>query len=69
MAKRGRPRKVGDLVHKQRRHAAVMPGTLDRLNRFKVRLAEQVEKPLSQDDALNVLLDLADAVDTQAVTE
>jgi hypothetical protein len=61
MATRGRPRKGGELVRKQRRGVALMPQTLDRLNRFKVRLAAETRRPVSQDDAIAELLDRIEA--------
>jgi hypothetical protein len=63
MATRGRPRKTGSLVKDLRRQMSVMPVTMERLNRFKVRLSERMNRPVSQDDAVATLLDLAEAVD------
>ena len=62
MASRGRPRKNGELVRDTRRGVALMPDTLERLNRFKVRLAAELDKQVSQDDAVATLLDLAETV-------
>jgi hypothetical protein len=63
-----RPQKsAGRYVRQDRRGLYLLGTTRDRLNRFKLRLANEVQRPVSQDDAVNTLLDLVEANDEPAV--
>ena len=62
-----RPRKYTQAAAERRRGLYIMAPTRERLNKYKERLSLRLDKPLSQDDAINHLLDSADTEPAPAV--
>ena len=62
-----RPRKYTEAATERRKGLYIMAPTRERLNAYKERLSLRLAKPVSQDDAINLLLDHAETEPAPAV--